>query len=159
MKHLPKHLQPRYRYLAVDIETLPAATVEREAFQRALWFSAQNLLGDADSAALDLAVLQFDHRDGWGRAVVRTRRDTVQRARAAVATVDSVDGAAVGLRVRGVSGTVRGCEEKYMSRPPERSEERHVAFEGTEQSAVVRGSRVDVRTDGAAIGATTTDLE
>ncbi|MEF8813091.1 MAG: Rpp14/Pop5 family protein [Halovenus sp.] len=159
MKHLPKHLQPRFRYLAVTLETWPAATVEREAFQRALWFSAQNLLGDVGSAALDLSVLQFEHRSGRGRAIVRTRRDAVPRARATIAAVDSVDGTEVGLRVRGVSGTVRACEEKYMSRPLKVPEERNVAFEGTEQSAVVRGSRVDVRADGAVIGATTTDLE
>ena len=49
MKHLPKHLQPRWRYLAVGIETLPEATIARGPFQRELWYAAQNLVGDVGS--------------------------------------------------------------------------------------------------------------
>ncbi|TKX77234.1 ribonuclease P, partial [Halorubrum sp. SD626R] len=47
MKHLPKHLRPRWRYVAVGIETWPDADVGRRAFQRALWYAAGNLVGDA----------------------------------------------------------------------------------------------------------------
>ncbi|MFC6754912.1 ribonuclease P, partial [Halorubrum tibetense] len=36
MKHLPKHLRPRWRYLALGIEAWPDADVDRRAFQRAL---------------------------------------------------------------------------------------------------------------------------
>ena len=46
MKHLPKHLQPRWRYLAVELEAWPDADFDRRDFQRSVWFAAQNLLGD-----------------------------------------------------------------------------------------------------------------
>ena len=159
MKHLPKHLQPRWRYLAVGLETWPDADLDRNDVQRALWYSAQNLLGDTGSASMDLSLLQFRFDDGDGEALVRVRRGTVDDARAAIACIDEIDEHAVGIRIRGVSGTVRACEEKYMGRGREASEQRYVVFDGAERSALVRGGRVDVRTDGACVGATTLDLE
>lgn len=158
MKHLPKHLQPRYRYLAVGLETWPDADVDRRRFQAAVWDAARRLLGDVGSAELDLEVLDLDHADGAGEAIVRTRRGEVDRARAVLACVASVDGAPVGLRVRGVSGTMRACKETYLGRQPEGATQRQVAFENAERRAVVRGERVDVSVDGAFAGATHLDL-
>ncbi|MXR53093.1 ribonuclease P [Halovenus sp. WSH3] len=159
MKHLPKHLQPRWRYLAVDIESWPDVEMGRDEFQRRLWYSAQNLLGDAGSADLDLSVIRFEFGGGDGSAIVRTRRGEVSRARAVIAAVDAVHDHAVGLRVTGVSGTIRACEEKYMGRGREDPEQRHVAFEGADQRATVRGSRVDVPVEEAFTGATILDCE
>ncbi|QCC48136.1 ribonuclease P [Halobellus limi] len=116
MKHLPKHLQPRWRYLAVGIEAWPDADFDRGAFQRDLWYAAQNLYGDAGSAEADLTVLAFHYADGDGETIVRAHRGTEDRARAAVAALDRVDGKPVGLRIRGISGTVRACEERYLKR-------------------------------------------
>lgn len=158
MKHLPKYLQPRWRYLAVLIEAWPDADVDRDAFQRELWYSAQDLLGDTGSADLDLTVLQFQFGDGSGEALVRTRRDAVRQARAAIACVDAVEGAVVGLRVPGVSGTVRACEEKYMGHRREAPEERTVVFDNAERSGYVRDTRADVGIGEAFIGATTADV-
>jgi len=159
MKHLPKHLRPRWRYLAVGIETWPDADLDRGAFQRALWYGAQDLLGDTGSADLDLSVLRFRHAHGTGEAVVRVRRGEERRARAVVACLDAVSGQPVGVRVRGTSGTVRACEEKYMGHGRERPDQRHVVFDGARQSAVVRDGRADVQTDGGYIGAAAFDLE
>jgi ribonuclease P/MRP protein subunit POP5 len=158
VKHLPKHLRPRWRYLAVGIEAWPDAELDRGAFQRALWYAAQNLVGDVGSAEADLSVLSFRFADGNGEAVVRVRRGEVDRARAVVACVASVDGDEVGLRVRGTSGTVRACEEKYMGRAPIHPEQRHVEFQGARRSAVVAADRVDVRAAEGYAGATTLDL-
>ena len=159
MKHLPKHLRPRWRYLAVAIESWPDAAVSRDEFQRHLWYAAQNLFGDATSADLDLTVIQFALGDGTGHAIVRTRRDEVDRARAAAACLDEIDGQDLGVRVRGVSGTVRACEEKYIRSDPETTDQRTVTFEGDERTAVVRDGRYDVRVDSAFAGATTLDFE
>ncbi|WP_226010157.1 Rpp14/Pop5 family protein [Halomicrobium salinisoli] len=156
MTSLPKHLRPRWRYLGVAIESDPAAGLTRRDFQRAVWYAGQNLLGDAAAADLDLTVLGFEFADGAGHAVVRTRRDEVDRARAALACVSEVDGRDVGLFVRGVSGTVRACEEKYIPDAPERTDQRQVAFAGAERRAAVRGERVDPLEDGP--GATELDL-
>jgi ribonuclease P/MRP protein subunit POP5 len=158
VKHLPKHLRPRWRYLAVELETWPDATLDRRGFQRELWFAAQNLLGDAGSAELDLTVVSFDHGGATGAAVVRTYRGETDRARAVLACLDAVDGARVGLRVTGISGTVRACEEKYIRRRPENSVQRNVAFGDAERSAVVRDGRADVRAGDAFTGATELDL-
>jgi len=158
VKHLPKHLRPRWRYLAVGVETWPDAEIDRGDFQRRLWYAAQNLLGDTGSAEVDLRVLRFELADGWGQAVIRARRGDVDRARAALACIDAVDGQDVGLRVRGVSGTVRACEEKYIHPRPETTEDRAVAFADGQRRAVRRSDRVDVALDDGFTGATDLDI-
>lgn len=159
MKHLPKHIRPRWRYLAVEIEAAPDAEIDRTAFQRALWYAAGNLLGDAGSADVDLSVVDFGRTGSAGWAIVRTRRDEVERARAALACVDAVDGDPVGLRVTGTSGTIRACEEKYIRRPAEATGRRTVTFEGADRTAVLRNGRADVGLDSGFLGATTDDFE
>jgi ribonuclease P/MRP protein subunit POP5 len=133
--------------------------VGRRAFQRACREAVESLHGDVGAAGVDLSVHRFDLDGGVGRAVVRVRRGEVDRARAALACLDAVDGAAIGLRVRGVAGTVRACEEKYLGRAAESSRQRNVVFENVESDAVVRDGRVDVRREEAFAGATTTDLQ
>jgi ribonuclease P/MRP protein subunit POP5 len=158
MRHLPKHLRPRWRYLAVGIESWPDADIDRGAFQRELWYTAQNLIGDVGSAAVDLNVYEFECVNGTGSAVVRVRRDAVERSRAVVACVSAINGQPVRTTVCGVSGTVRACEERYIRRPLETTEERTVAFENSSRSAVVRNQRVDVQIDNGFAGATDYDI-
>lgn len=159
MKHLPKHVRPRWRYLAVGIETRPDAELSRHGFQRALWYAAGNLLGDPGSADADLRLLSFDSDGGSGEAVVRVRRDEVASGRAALACVDTVDDTPVRVRVRGISGTVRTAEEKYLGRAAERSVEEDVVFQGQSYRAVRRDGVVDLAGDGRHVGATASDLE
>ena len=159
MKHLPKHLQPRRRYLAVEIETWPDASFGRTSFQRAVWYAAQDLYGDAGSAEADLTVLSFELSDGVGEAVVRAHRGTEDRARAAIACLDAVDGHSVGVRVRGISGTVRGCEERYLNGRIRKPEQRDVVFENESRPAVARETRVDVDVGDGFVGATRLDFE
>ena len=159
MKHLPKHLRPRWRYLAVGIESWSDTEVGRRAFQRAVWYAAGNLLGDAGSADADLSLLSFAHEDGVGEAVVRVRREHVDDARAAIACVSEVDGEPVGVRVRGISGTVRACEERYMRRATASSTQRDVAFDDAERVAVARRDARDVRTESGRVGAAAFDTE
>jgi ribonuclease P/MRP protein subunit POP5 len=90
--------------------------------------------------------------------VVRCRRDAVERARAAIACLSAVDGVPVRPAVAGVSGTVRGCEEKYLSRPRGVSGERTVAFADADRRAVTRAERVDVRVGDVFVGATNLDI-
>jgi ribonuclease P/MRP protein subunit POP5 len=159
VKHLPKHLQPRWRYLAVGIETWPNASFSRAAFQRAVWYAAQDLYGDAGSAEADLTVLGFELDDGVGEAVVRAHRGTEGRARAAIACLDAVDGHPVGVCVRGISGTVRGCEERYLNGRTRKLEQRDVVFENEPLPAVVRETRVDIDIGDGFVGATRLDFE
>lgn len=159
MPPLPKHLRPRWRYLAVCIETHPGADVTRRSFQAAAWRAARDLFGDDGAAGLDLIIVRFTAGDGAAEAIVRTRRGETDDARAALATIRSVDGDPVGLRVAGISGTVRACEEKYLGRRAELTEQRTVTFDDAERRAAVRDDRVDVRVDGLEVGATTLDLQ
>jgi ribonuclease P/MRP protein subunit POP5 len=158
MKHLPKHLRPRWRYLAVALESWPDAEFTRRDLQRELWFAGRRLLGDPGSADADLTVLDVSMDDGVGTAVVRTRRDAVADARAAVACVHEVAGAPVRTTVTGVSGTVRACEEKYLGRPAE-VKDTNVVFDDADRRATARNGLLDVRTDGSYTGATRLDIE
>ncbi|AUV81441.1 ribonuclease P [Salinigranum rubrum] len=159
MKHLPKHLRPRWRYLAVELEGWPDASLSRGAFQREVWYAAQNLVGDVASADADLTVLGFEFHQGRGETLVRARRDEVGVARAVLACVDSVDGHPLGIRVRGVSGTVRAAEERYLNRRPGNPEERTVVADGDARSAVARPPVVDVADPGGFTGTTELDFE
>ncbi len=159
MKHLPKYLRPRWRYLGVGIESWPDADVDRGSFQRDLWYAAANFLGDPGSADIDCSVYGFGFRDGRGECVVRVRRGEVERARAALACLDSVGGDPVRVTVRGVAGTVRACEERYIRRPLEPADEKTVALGNADRPAVVHGTRVDVRTDDGFLGATDYDYD
>ncbi|AFK18816.1 ribonuclease P [Haloferax mediterranei ATCC 33500] len=159
MKHLPKHLRPRWRYLAVEIETWPDASLNRGAFQRELWYAAQNLFGDSGSADADLTVLGFDSADGIAETIVRARRGYVDETRAALACIDEVGSDPVGVRVRGVSGTVRACSERYLHGRAGISQERDVVFENESRTAVVRNSLLDVRGPDGFTGATQLDFE
>ena len=157
MKHLPKHLRPRRRYLAVAIETWPEVDFGKRDFQRECWYAAQNLLGDPGSANVDLRILDFELGEGSGLAIVRVRHGEVERARAALACIDSVGGSLVGLRVRGVSGTIRACEERYKGRATREFVERDVAFADARRPAAVRGDRVEIDSGSGFVGATTLD--
>ncbi|WP_408958751.1 Rpp14/Pop5 family protein [Natrinema sp. 74] len=159
MKHLPKHLRPRWRYLAIELETWPDERIGRRSFQRDLWYAGQNLLGDPGSADADLTVMRFSFSDGTGEAIVRARRDETRPARAALACIDEIDGAPVGIRVRGISGTIRAAEENYLGRRGQDSEERNVVFGNEERVAVLRDSVGDVRLDEAFAGATDLDYD
>lgn len=159
MKHLPKHLTPRYRYIALTIESWPDATIERGEFQQALWEATKSLLGDPGSARVDPRIMCFEFRDGMGEATVRIRSGTKADARAAIACIDQVDSHSVRITIQGVAGTIRSCEEKYLGRAPIAGDERKVVFEDSARSAVVRTPRVDIRTDAGWLGATELDIE
>ncbi len=113
MRHLPKHLRPKWRYLAVELETRAGASIDRRGFQREAWYAGQNLLGDPGSANADLSVVRFRFDGRRGEAIVRVRHGEVDRARAALACVSRIDDVRVGLRVAKVSGTIRAAEDAF----------------------------------------------
>lgn len=114
---LPKHLRPRWRYVAVAVET-DGAGLDRAAFERAARTAARTLLGEPGAADARLDPIDFERVAGpddgaeW-RAILRVRRGEVEPARAALACVHAVDGVPVGVRVLGVSGTLRACRRRY----------------------------------------------
>lgn len=159
MKHLPKHLQPRYRYLALEIETWPDSDLDASSLESAIRTSVRRLLGDVGNATTALSVVRFRFDEGVGDAVIRTRRGCESTARAAIACVTTVGGAPIGLSVVGISGTVRACSEKYIGERPEPVTERNVVYGSAQRAAWCRDDRVDIRTNGAFTGATNLDVE
>lgn len=159
MRPLPKHLRPHWRYLAIYLEAEPQVSLSRRDFQRHVWDAAKGLLGDVGAASVDLRVYTFRWEQGSGAAIVRTDRDYVSDARAVIASIDCHDNHPIGLRIAGVSGTVKSCEEKYLGRQLEPIEERTVVFENGDRRAWVRGQTVDILIDNDIIGATTLDIE
>ena len=157
MRHLPKSLRPNWRYLAVIFESGPETTLTHDSVQTALRRELDGLYGDATAAVVDLSVLELSARAGGATAVVRCRRGAVDRARAAISCLSQIDADRVRPYVAGISGTVRGCEEKYLSRPRPSMEERTVVFEGEARRGMTRGDRVDVRVDASTVGATNLD--
>ncbi len=156
---LPKHLRPRWRYLALGLRSWPDVVLERAAVEAAFQRSARQLFGDAGEARTTIRLMHWSWTDGTGEAVVRTRREAVCRTRAAIACTAKIEDAPVGINVRGVSGTVRACEENYLGGGTEPKSEKTVDFEGAERPALARGRDVDVRVDDAFVGATRLDLE
>ena len=157
MGSLPKHLRPRWRYLGLEIETHPQHTLDRQAFQATLWERARSLRGDVGSARIGLDVVSFEHDDGFGTAIVRVHRDSVSDARGVIATIDSVDDVPVRATIRGVSGTIRACEENYLRIAREAPSHEVIALDTVEGPAIVRSPAVDVSTDSTILGATTLD--
>ncbi|MFB6110726.1 MAG: Rpp14/Pop5 family protein [Halodesulfurarchaeum sp.] len=158
MRHLPKHLQPRYRYLAVEIETWADLRVSASSLQDAIRTAARTLLGDAGSAELDLRLIETEIGPGGGAAIVRVRRGAVDRARAALACVESIEDTPVRVGVRGVGGTIRAAEESYMGGPPEPTGSEDVEYGDRTGVARRRADRVDLTLEGTRVGATPQDL-
>ncbi len=159
MSPLPKHLRPRYRYLAVTIETPPNADLTRPLFQHGIWDRARELIGDAGSARIDLQIMRFRFSDGLGDSIVRTNRSTTMDARAAITTLTKINNIPIRVSVKGISGTIQGCEEKYLGQDPESVTTQSVVFNNEVRAAVVRENRIDVKIDDGFTGATTLDVE
>lgn len=158
MTPMPKHLRPRYRYLAVTLEAWPDGAVDRDGFETAVVAAVRSLFGDVGVAGAEPRVIRFAFEDGAGQAIVRSRRDAVETTRAGLAVIDSGERASLAVCVRGISGTIRACEEKYLQGRQLPIAESTVAFEGVDRPATVRGSRVDVHLEDGFAGATDLDL-
>ncbi len=158
MGNLPKHLRPRWRYLGLELETAAQDDIERRTFQSALWKAARSLRGDVESARMGLDVIRFECTDGYGTAIIRIHRGTESDARGVIATLDSVDGTPIRATVRGVSGTIRACEENYLRIAREAPSHEVIALDDVEGPAIVRTPAVDIETDSTPIGATTLDI-
>lgn len=145
--------------MAVEFDGTPKIDPSRWDVQDTLWTTARELVGDSGSASIGLRVVRFEWTIGRGWAIVRIRRGTRERARSAIACVNELDGEPVLVTVRGCSGTVAACEEKYLGRRQEESAERTVVYNGTEYSAVCQSEAVDIQTSDGVVAATTLDLQ
>lgn len=158
MATMPKHLRPRWRYLAVEIETTGDADLDQARMQEALWRASRTLLGDVGSADMDMSIVRWRSTHGRAEGIVRVHRGRVDPARAAIATIDRIDNTRAGVSVRGVSGTIRACEENYLGADWQAPQHELVTLGETEYEATVRADTVDLHMESATVGATTLDI-
>ena len=158
MKPLPKHLRPRYRYIVVSIESWPTAKLDKHTFQQAIWTSTSRLFGDTGAATADLFLIRFEFSNGSGWGIIRTHRDTLPIARSSIACVSKINEFPVGIIVRGVSGTIKSCEDKYLSKLPEPVIPGEHFFNTKISPSFTRGHCIDIQTDTDFIGATHLDV-
>ena len=100
----------------------------------------------------------FSYADGIGEAIVRARREETAAARAALACIDSVDSEPIGLVVRGISGTVRACEESYLRDRSPHSVEEPVAFADDQRPAIRRDDVAELSLPEGFVAATELDF-
>ncbi|NYT00251.1 MAG: ribonuclease P [Methanocellales archaeon] len=108
MKNLPSSLRERKRYVAFEV--LSAEKISRSELINEILASASSLLGDVGANLCNLWVLNFDGK----RGVLRCAHDRVSMVRAALATINRVQGVRVGIHVLGTSGTVKKITETFM---------------------------------------------
>lgn len=139
MKPRPPTLRQDRRYLLVRVA--PASLVpDGKALYLAIAEGVAALYGDDGAAAIDQAVVAIES----GHAIVRCRRGEEERLVGAVATVTEVDGAAVALHPRAVSGTIRSLRDRLVP-PPESAVLDEAVDDGVvRQRRRVGAMRVDV---------------
>ena len=108
MKPLPSSMRERKRYIVFEV--LSTEKIDRSELIDELRSSASSLLGDVGAASCNLWMLDFDGR----RGILRCAHDKTAMVRAVLATINRVHGIRVGVRVLGISGTVKSATEKFM---------------------------------------------
>jgi ribonuclease P/MRP protein subunit POP5 len=111
MKILPSSLREKKRYLAFRLVSEGDELTDRKALLDEVYYATQSLLGDHGSAEIGYRLMDFDGRKG----VMRVSLETVEMARAALATVYAIKGQRTMIVVSGVSGTIRAATEKYIA--------------------------------------------
>lgn len=109
MKTLPSSLRQRKRYLAIEIIT--EREVSREELLREIFSAIGSLYGDIGASECGVRLLDFGNQKG----ILRCSHGMEERSRAALATITTIVGQRAIVHVQGISGTVKGATQKYIS--------------------------------------------
>jgi ribonuclease P/MRP protein subunit POP5 len=101
-------LRDRRRYIAFELEA--EDRVGRAELVGEIRAAQATLFGDYGAAKNRLRVVSFDGRFG----LIRCSHTRMEECRALLATVQSIGGTRVAVRVRGISGTIKAATEKYI---------------------------------------------
>ena len=140
-------LRERRRYIAFELESDSEEEVKRGDLVGEVYSSQMSLLGDLGASENRLRLITFDGRFG----IFRCSHRRIEESRAVLATVHTVGGTRVAIRVRGVSGTIKAATEKYIPQSILQTDEdeRRVDLGPISGSiARVRGREIDIRPDG-----------
>jgi ribonuclease P/MRP protein subunit POP5 len=125
-KGLKPSMRPKKRYIAFDIYA--DEEVGKDELVRALWGEAISFFGEERAADMNLWVMGYNPRTLTGFLVCR--RDRVTMVRACLGLLDRINGRRVGIRVLGVSGTVKSLKRKFLNREKRFKEEsEEICFE------------------------------
>ncbi len=95
-------MRDRRRYLVFNV--LSEIAVDKYKLLNAIWESVYSLYGDVGTSEIKPWLIKYDKT---GIGMVRCTHRKVDELRAALACVHSVGGAKVGIRVIGISGTIK----------------------------------------------------
>jgi len=108
MKKLLPSLRERKRYLVFEL--LAKNEISRDELAKEIVSASHSLYGDIGVSRINPRLVDFNGKSG----ILRCAQDKVNEARAILATVNSINGMPLALRVVGVSGTIKAAKEKFM---------------------------------------------
>ncbi len=103
-------MREKRRYILFEV--MSEGEVDKQRLQRAIWDSVYSLYGDTGASESRLWLTSYDCGEDTGIGVLRCAHRVVERVRAALACIHSVDGIRVAIRVIRVSGTLKGVRGK-----------------------------------------------
>ena len=108
---LPPSLRERKRYLVFEV--ISEREIDKRELLKEIWDSTYSLYGDVGASESKLWLIGYDKKkDGGvdtGVGILRCAHDKVEEVRAALACIHTVKEARVGIRVVGISGTIKGA--------------------------------------------------
>ena len=110
-KPLRPTLREKNRFVAFEVLSDPK--FEKKAVSGTLWDSFLSLFGDLGGSEAGFWLIEWKKERSWG--LLKVRHTAVDRVKAAMAAVGSVDGSDAAFHVIGVSGTVKSAREKYAN--------------------------------------------
>lgn len=106
-------LRGRRRYIVFEV--ISEREIDKKALLKEIWDSIYSLYGDVGASECKLWLIGYDKTKdtdigkGKGKGILRCAHDKVEEVRAALACLHSVNEARVGIRVIGISGTIKGA--------------------------------------------------
>lgn len=105
----------RKRYLVFEV--ISEREIDKRELLKEIWRSVYSLYGDVGASESKLWLIGYEKKkDGdtgidvsEGMGIQRCAHDKVKEVRAALACIHSVNEARVGIRVVGISGTIKGA--------------------------------------------------
>jgi ribonuclease P/MRP protein subunit POP5 len=111
--YIPPSLRERRRYLVFEV--ISEREIERKELLKEIWDCIYSLYGDVGVSESKIWLIQYDKRAGIG--ILRCAHKKVEEVRAALACLHSVNETRtrIGIRVLGISGTIKGARKKFLS--------------------------------------------
>jgi ribonuclease P/MRP protein subunit POP5 len=110
---LPPSLRERKRYLVCEV--ISEREIDKRELLKEIRDSTYSLYGDVGASESRIWLIEYDKKKDAdtstdvGVGILRCAHDKVEEVRAALACIHSVNEARVGIRVVGISGTIKGA--------------------------------------------------